>query len=74
MRDCRGVLQSRVKMCEDEFIDIERQLEETLRELRDTHAQPLRRNLLAHMRLLLAEADRLLLETETDQNHKEDWN
>jgi hypothetical protein len=48
-------------MSELEFRQIERQLEETLSELKEVRDPQHRRTLLSHMRLLLIEADRLLL-------------
>jgi hypothetical protein len=50
-------------MSAEEFHDIERQLEETVSELRQTRDWRLRRDLLATIRLLVAEVDRLLSES-----------
>ncbi len=49
-------------MTDHEFSEVARLLEETLSELKQSHDPQLRRIMLADMRLLLAEADRLLAE------------
>jgi hypothetical protein len=53
-------------MSAEEFRDIERQLEETVSELRETRDWRLRRDMLATIRRLSTEAERLLLEN----NHR----
>ena len=48
-----------------EFAEIERRLAETLKKLRKTRDTNQRRSLLMHMRVLLSEAEDLLLEGKT---------
>ena len=50
-------------MSELDFVQVERQLEKTLSELKEARDPHLKRILLADMRLLLSEADRLLLKS-----------
>ena len=51
-------------MTDDEFADVARLLEETLSEMNQVSDPALRRILLADMRRLIAEADRLAAESE----------
>jgi hypothetical protein len=51
----------------NEFAVIQRQLEEVIAELKNTTDPRLRRGKLLDMRKLLAEADRLMLETAVDE-------
>jgi hypothetical protein len=51
-------------MADDEFANVARLLEETLSELNQVSDPALRRILLADMRRLIAEADRLAAESE----------
>jgi hypothetical protein len=53
---------------ENEFGNVQRRLQETLSELKRSHDPAVRRKLLADMRACLADADRLIAETETERN------
>jgi hypothetical protein len=57
MQNCR----SNTLMPDTEFAEVQRQLEAVLWQLKDTEDPKLRRKKLLDMRLLLAEADRLIL-------------
>ena len=55
-------------MPDHEFSEIERQLEQDLTALKEAQDTNCRRTLLMDMRLLLIEADHLLLESETQRH------